>query len=70
MGTQRFRATAVEDRMTADMHSADKGIRGDYVVRRPRATDALGHALRGVYPSVPGPHDFDDLLKRLDRVTH
>lgn len=56
--------------MTTNPHPADKGRRNDYVVRRPRATDALGHALRGVFDSAPLPDDLSMLLKRLDRVTH
>ncbi|MCP3734827.1 hypothetical protein M9979_08080 [Sphingomonas sp. RP10(2022)] len=56
--------------MTADFHPAAKARTGDYVVRRPREADALGHALRGVFGETPMPRDLTALLQRLDRVAH
>lgn len=56
--------------MTADMHHLGKAKRGDYVVRTPRPTDALGLALRGVFHDTPLPEDLVMLLRRLDCVTH
>ncbi len=56
--------------MTANLHPADTARKSGYVVRPPLATDALGHALRGVFDSTPLPEDMAALIKRLDRVTH
>lgn len=56
--------------MDADTHDTGTAKRGDYVVRRPKATDALGHALRGVFGDTPLPDDFVVLLRRLERVVH
>jgi hypothetical protein len=47
-----------------------KANHGGYVVRSPRSTDALGHALRGVFNDTPLPDELLVLLRRLDRVTH
>ncbi|GKS02382.1 hypothetical protein [Sphingomonas aquatilis] len=56
--------------MNADAHPVEKSRQGDYVVRRPRSTDALGHSLRGAFGSPGIPDDFEVLLKRIDRATH
>jgi hypothetical protein len=56
--------------MNCHVHPAGKASQGDYIVRRPRATDALGHALRGVFGDTQLPDDLRVLLHRLDRVTH
>lgn len=56
--------------MNADPHAVEKSRQGDYVVRRPRSTDALGHTLRGAFGSPDMPDDFATLLKRIDRATH
>lgn len=56
--------------MNIEMHLSGKAKHGDYVVRTPRPTDALGHALRGVFNDTPLPDDLQALLDRLDRVTH
>lgn len=42
--------------------------RGDYVVQRPRASDAIGHSLRGVFAEMPLPDEMVRLLRQLDRV--
>lgn len=56
--------------MNVDTHPAGKARKGDYMVGRPRVTDALGHALRGVFGDTPMPADLAALLNRLDRVAH
>lgn len=56
--------------MTTDTHHPGKARHGDYVVRSPRPTDALGHALRGVFSDTSLPDDLLVLLRRLERVTH
>lgn len=56
--------------MSTDMHHTGKANRGDYIVRSPRPTDALGHALRGVFSDPQLPEEFLVLLRRLERVTH
>ncbi len=56
--------------MTNEMHHMGKARYGDYVVRSPRATDAIGHALRGVFGHAPLPDDLSMLLRRIDRLTH
>lgn len=56
--------------MNTDPHLATKTHTGDYLVRTPRATDALGHVLRGVFGDTRMPDDWTALLHRLDRVTH
>ncbi len=56
--------------MTTNPKPADTARTHGYVVRRPLATDALGHALRGVFDSTQMPEEIAVLLKRLDRVTH
>ncbi|MBX8843731.1 MAG: hypothetical protein NDI74_01245 [Sphingomonas sp.] len=56
--------------MNANAHPVEKSRQGDYVVRRPRSTDALGHSLRGAFGSSDMPDDFAMLLKRIDRATH
>ena len=40
---------------------------GAYVVPAPRAGDALGHALRGVFGQPCVPADMAAMLRRLDR---
>ena len=40
---------------------------GDQIVRRPRTTDAVGRALRGVFTTPPLPSDMARLLNELDR---
>ena len=39
---------------------------GDQMVRRPRATDAVGRALRGVFATQSLPAEMMHLLARLD----
>lgn len=56
--------------MNIAMHHKGKAAQGDYIVRTPRPTDALGHALRDVFHDTPLPNDLLTLLRRLDRVTH
>ena len=56
--------------MDTHTHHVGKAKRGDYIVRSPRPTDALGHALRGVFGDTPLPDDLLVLLRRLERVTH
>ncbi|WP_165800878.1 MULTISPECIES: hypothetical protein [Bacteria] len=56
--------------MNADAQPVEKSRQGDYVVRRPRSTDALGHSLRGTFGCSDLPEDFAMLLKRIDRATH
>jgi hypothetical protein len=42
---------------------------GEQVVRTPRATDAVGSALRNVYGEGGGiPHDLTILLRDIDRA--
>jgi hypothetical protein len=53
--------------------SFSAGDRGDdqggYVVRRPRATDALGKALRSTYAQATSlPDDMHRMVERLDRT--
>lgn len=47
-------------------HHPGEPRKGDYVIRRPRSTDALGHALRGVYGGLDLPDDMAGLLRRID----
>lgn len=42
---------------------------GDHIVRRPRSTDAVGRALRGVFTTSVLPHDMAVLIERLDRIS-
>lgn len=56
--------------MNADTHSTGTAKCGDYVVRRPRSADALGHALRSVFSDTPLPDDLLVLLQRIERVVH
>jgi hypothetical protein len=56
--------------MNADPQSVEKSRQGDYVVRRPRSTDALGHALRGAFVNSATPDDMARLLQRIDCITH
>lgn len=55
-----------------NVEAAPTGINSPsgYVVRAPRATDALGKALRGIFVDTPPPADFVRLLRRLDGVAH
>jgi hypothetical protein len=41
---------------------------GEQVVRRPRATDAIGAALRGAFGCPALPEDMARLVRRLDRT--
>ncbi len=44
---------------------------GQQVVRRPRATDVIGHALRGAFDDVHAiPDDMAIMLRRLDAMPH
>ncbi|WP_203310775.1 hypothetical protein [Sphingomonas beigongshangi] len=65
---QRFARTVVQDGMSIAGHHSEKPRRGDYVVRRPRSTDALGHTLRGAFSDTGVPDDMLDLLGKLDRL--
>ncbi|MCU6455776.1 hypothetical protein LPN01_16980 [Sphingomonas sp. A2-49] len=56
--------------MTADTHPATTTRPGGYVVRGPRATDTLGHALRNAFGCTHMPEDIAVLVRRLDRVAH
>lgn len=49
-------------------HHSEKPRRGDYVVRHPRSTDALGHTLRGAFGDTDVPDDMLDLLGKLNRL--
>jgi hypothetical protein len=50
---------------TASSH-ADQD--GGYVVRRPRATDAIGQALLSTFRPASLPEDMQRLVDRLDRT--
>jgi hypothetical protein len=56
--------------MNGDTHNLGTAEGSDYVVRRPRSTDALGHALRGVFVDTPLPDDLTILMHQLERVVH
>lgn len=56
--------------MNGDRHDPGTAKGGDYVVRSPRSSDALGHALRGVFVDTPLPDDLTILLHQLERVVH
>jgi hypothetical protein len=43
---------------------------GEQMVRRPRATDAVGRALRGVFATQQLPADMMLLIARLDTRSH
>jgi hypothetical protein len=44
---------------------------GQQVVRRPRATDVIGHALRGAFDESHGmPDDMARMLRELDAIPH
>lgn len=44
---------------------------GQQVVRRPRATDVIGHALRGAFDEANGmPEDMARMLRELDAIPH
>jgi hypothetical protein len=43
---------------------------GEQMVRRPRATDAVGRALRGVFATQRLPADMMVLIARLDTRSH
>jgi len=44
---------------------------GQQVVRRPRATDVIGQALRGAFDDAPSlPDDMMMMLRRLDAMPH
>lgn len=44
---------------------------GHQVVRRPRATDVIGHALRGAFDETHAlPDDMMIMLRRLDAMPH
>lgn len=55
-------------------HLASTGARdprGGYVVRKPRASDAVGGSLRNIYEAEPRlPPEWASLLGRLDAATH
>ena len=55
-------------------HHASTGARdprGGYVVRKPRASDAVGGSLRNIYEAEPRlPPEWASLLHRLDTATH
>jgi hypothetical protein len=42
-------------------------VEAEHVVRRPRPADAIGAALRGVFPCPPLPEEMTRLIRRLDR---
>lgn len=45
--------------------------RGGYVVRKPRASDAVGGSLRNIYETDPRiPEDLGALLRRIDGRAH
>jgi hypothetical protein len=56
--------------MLTDPCTSGKMGHGDYIVRRPRATDAVGRSLRQVFSEAPLPDEWLVLLKRLDAITH
>jgi hypothetical protein len=53
--------------MTIHHPSVEAPAMGDQIVRRPRTTDAVGRALRGVFTTPPLPSDMARLLNELDR---
>lgn len=67
---QRFAASLVVDGMTSAAHHPEQTRRDGYVVRSPRATDTIGHTLRGVFGECVVPDDMKRLLSQLDRVRH
>jgi hypothetical protein len=45
--------------------------RGGYVVRKPRASDAVGGSLRNIYETDPRlPEDLSALIRRIDGRSH
>ncbi|WP_242096806.1 MULTISPECIES: hypothetical protein [unclassified Sphingomonas] len=50
-------------------HSLHAGNRGDFIVRSPRETDAVGTALKGAFSSrIDLPTDMRHALEQLDRI--
>jgi hypothetical protein len=56
--------------MTDHPHSVGGVTTGDQIVRRPRATDTVGRALRGVFVTSALPQDLTRLLQELDCKHH
>lgn len=57
--------------MTNQPRKIDGDGTGGYVVRPPKVTDAIGHALRGVFrDDLRLPDEMAVALRRLDRVRH
>ena len=54
--------------MTRSLPPNDKhDPRGGYVVRKPRASDAIGGSLRNIYETDPQvPSDLTALIRRID----
>jgi hypothetical protein len=55
--------------MTDTDHPGDR-TRGEQLIRRPRATDAVGRTLRGVFGTQCLPADMLRLIDRLDATEH
>ena len=55
--------------MTDTDHPGDRAS-GEQLIRRPRATDAVGRALRGVFATPCLPADMMRLIERLDASEH
>lgn len=54
--------------MISSLASADPRETRGYVVRKPRASDAVGCSLRNIFDADPRvPTDLASLLRRLDR---
>lgn len=58
--------------MTRSIASIDlRDSRDGYVVRKPRASDAVGGSLRDIYDTDPRlPSDWASLLRRIDASAH
>lgn len=67
---QHFAPADVITTMHSDLRPSGKTCHGDYIVRRPRATDAVGRSLRRVFAEAPLPDEWLTLLHRLDHIAH
>ena len=57
--------------MTYAFLSIKREENGQQIVRRPRVTDVVGHALRGAFDDTQGlPDDMAHILHRLDCVPY
>ncbi len=68
---QRKRYWPVVANMTYAFLTIRREENGQQVVRRPRATDVIGHALRGAFDDTHSiPDDMMMMLRRLDAMPH